>query len=120
MIQSIKACPPCWAYLYFREGIKVNQRRIYRLMTCWLIRKHTGPNYLWGTDGTKIRIGSWGWYYLVIVLDWYTKEIMGYHVSLPSKSKDWKEALEEAVGRRFPKGIKESQIEPLVLVSDNS
>jgi len=56
----------------------------------------------------------------VIVLDWYTKEIMGYHVSLPSKSKDWKEALEEAVGRRFPKGIKESQIEPLVLVSDNS
>ena len=38
MIKDIKACHPfwgyrrCWAYLYYREGIKVNKKRIYRLM----------------------------------------------------------------------------------------
>jgi len=31
-------------------------------------------NYIWGTDMTKIKIGPWGLYYLVIVRDWYTKE----------------------------------------------
>ena len=40
------------------------------------------PNQIWGTDMTKINIGSWGWYYLVIVLDWYTKQIVGYKLSL--------------------------------------
>ena len=55
---------------------------------------------------TKIKIGIWGWYYLVIVLDWYTKEIIGYHLNLQSKSKDWQVALGEAATRRFPKGLK--------------
>ena len=38
MIKDIKAEHPfwgyrrCWAYLYYREGIKVNKKRIYRLM----------------------------------------------------------------------------------------
>jgi len=55
----------------------------------------------------------------VIVLDCYTKEIIGYQLSLHSKSKDWQVALEEAVAKRFPKGIKDSLAEPLYLVSDN-
>ncbi len=50
--------------------------------------KATYPNHIWGTDMTKIKISSWGWYYLVIVLDWYTKEMVGYYLSLQSKSKD--------------------------------
>ncbi len=54
-----------------------------------------------------------------MVLDWYTKEIIGYHLSLQSKSKDWQVALEEAVQKRFPKGIKENLMSPLFLVSNN-
>lgn len=142
MIKNIKAEHPfwgyrrCWAYLYYREGIKVNKKRIYRLMreNDLLVNKKRYkakrrptrpkpkacyPNHIWGTDMTKIKIGIWGWYYLVIVLDWYTKEIIGYHLSLQSKSKDWQVALEEAVNKRFPKGIKGSLLEPLYLVSDN-
>jgi len=142
MIRKIKLDHPfwgyrrCWAYLYYREGIKVNQKRIYRLMreNDLLVNKRrykakrkptrpkpkaAYPNQIWGTDMTKIKIGIWGWYYLVIVLDWYTKEIIGYHVSLQSKSKEWQEALEEAVSKRFPKGIKDSLAEPLFLVSDH-
>jgi len=142
MINSIKADHPfwgyrrCWAYLYYREGIKVNKKRIYRLMkeNDLLVNKKlyrakrkvshpkpkaNYPNHIWGTDMTKIRVGSWGWYYLVIVLDWFTKEIIDYHLSLQSKSRDWQQALEEAVQRRFPKGIKDSLKETLYLVSDN-
>ena len=77
------------------------------------------PNQIWSTDMTKIRIGSWGWYYLVMVLDWFTKEIIGYRLSLQSKSSDWQQALEEVVQKRFPKGIKDSLTETLYLVSDN-
>ena len=127
----------CWAYLYYRQGIKVNKKRIYRLMkeyhllvsknsrnkakrTAFLPKPRAScPNQIWGTDMTKIKIGSWGWYCLVIVLDWYTKKIVGYHISLQSKSKDWQEALHQAVNHCFPKGIKESRKMPLYLVSDN-
>ena len=53
---------------------------------------------------TKIKIGIWGR---------HTKEIIGYHLSLQSKSKDWQEALERAVTKGFPKGIKDSLVKPL-------
>ncbi len=132
-IQSIKAEHPfwgyrrCWAYLYYRQGLMVNKKRIYRLMkeNALLVTKinrynakrkisrpkpkTSYPNHIWGTDMTKIKIDSWGWYYLVI----------GYSLSLQSKSKDWQEALYQAVQKRFPKGIKDSLANTLYLVSDN-
>jgi len=99
MIKTIKADHPlwgyrrCWAYLNYRQGVTVNKKRIYRLMkeNNLLVTKQNKyrakrkvsrpkpkaayPNHIWGTDMTKIKLGPWGWYYLVIVLDWYTKEI---------------------------------------------
>jgi len=127
----------CWAYLYYRQGITVNKKRVYRLMKeqSLLVTKINRykakrkisrpkpkayyPNHIWGTDMTKIKIGSWGWYYLVIVLDWYTKEIIGHSLSLQSKSRDWQETLHQAVQKRFPEGIRDSLISTLYLVSDN-
>ncbi len=76
-------------------------------------------HHIWGTDMTKIKVGSWGRYYLVIVLDWYSKEIIGYSISLQSKSSDWQEALHQAVQKRFRKGVKDSLGSTLYLVSDN-
>ena len=127
----------CWAYLFYRQHIIVNKKRIYRLMKeqgllVTKINRYKAkrkisrpkpkaayPNHIWGADMSKIKIGSWGWYYLVIVLDWYSKEIIGYSLSLQSKSKDWQEALYQAVQQRFPKGIKDSLVSTLYLVSDN-
>jgi len=139
MIKTIKADHPfwgyrrCWAYLYYREDIKVNKKRIYRLMkeNDLLVNKKryrakrkptrpkpkaAYPNHIWGTDMTKVKLGIWGWYYLVIVLDWYTKEIIGYHLSLQSKSKDWQEALEMAVQNRFPRIWVSSKYLPVGLI----
>ena len=37
------------------------------------------PNEYWGIDMTKFMVESVGWVYLVVVLDWYTKKIVGWN-----------------------------------------
>lgn len=65
--------------------------------------KGTGPlSIFWGIDMTKFLISSIGWIYLVIVLDWYTKKIVGWNISLRSRAAEWKEALDMAIQREFP------------------
>jgi len=126
-----------WSYLKYRQGIPVNRKRIQRLMkehnlivTPDVRRKakrgpirpkpHAErPNHFWGIDMTKIRMTSWGWIYFVVVLDWYTKEIIGYSLGLQSKTEDWLKALNMAVDNRFPGGIQESLKDRLFLLSDN-
>lgn len=126
-----------WSYLKYRQGISVNKKRIYRIMKeqRFLVTKNyklkakrhstrpkphaERPNHFWGIDMTKIRMATWGWLYLVVVLDWHTKEIVGYSLGLQSKTEDWLVALNRAVNSRFPKGIKDSLKEQLFLISDN-
>jgi len=142
-IKDIKAEHPLWgirrvwSYLKFREGITVNKKRIYRLMkeNQLLVTKNfrlrakrtktrpkpraNRPNQFWGTDMTKIKMSTWGWLYLSVLLDWHTKEIIGYSLSLQSKTDDWLDALQMAVNTRFPNGIRDNMKEQLFLISDN-
>ena len=126
-----------WSYLKYRLGENINKKRIYRVMkeNSLLVTKNvrlkakrtntrpkpraSRPNQFWGIDMTKILIGAYGWMYLVIVLDWYTKEIIGHSFGMQSKARDWLNALNEAVNKRFPLGIRESKKEELFLISDN-
>ena len=125
-----------WAYMRYRQGIFVGRNRIYRLMkeNKLLITKQSKllakrkpikpkpradrPNQIWGTDMSKVMIASFGWVYLHIVLDWYSKEIIGFSVSFQSKTDDWLDALHMAINNRFPNGILDSNDKPK-LVSDN-
>ena len=75
------------------------------------------PNTIWGIDMTKVMVAYWGWLYLHVVLDWYTKKIVGYNLSWQSKTRDWLDALEKAVSQQFPEGARVK--EQLFLVSDN-
>jgi len=142
-IQSLKAQHPSWgyrrvwAYLRYREGLDINKKRIYRLMkennllvgrnmklkACRTPLKTkpraNRPNHIWGIDMTKVVVGCWGWLYLHIVLDWYTKKIVGYNLSLRSKTKDWLDAVDMALQQQFPGGIKDSNNGTLFMVSDN-
>ena len=77
------------------------------------------PNQFWGIDMTKIKLHSWGWFYLTIVLDWYSKEIIGYSLSIQSKTEDWLDALEMAINNRFPNGIRDTLKHDLHVISDN-
>lgn len=77
------------------------------------------PNQIWGIDMTKILIQGIGWVYLQIVLDWFTKKIVGYSLSFTSKTCDWLNALDFVLNNQFPLGIKDVLDTPLYLVSDN-
>lgn len=74
-------------------------------------------NQYWGMDMTKIRMPS-GWWYLHVVKDWYSKEIIGFHFSATSRTEDWLYALNMAVNQRFPAGIRSCQFKPK-LITDN-
>ncbi len=78
--------------------------------------KATRPNQYWGIDMTKFILGSSGWCYLIVVLDWYTKELVGWELSLRAKTSEWKEALDRALYRKFPCGVRG---QGLNLISDN-
>ena len=125
-----------WSYLRYRQNVIVGKNRIHRLMkeAKLLISKQSRllakrkpirpkpqadrPNQFWGTDMTKIKLGVFGWIYLHVVLDWFTKEIIGYSVSFQSKTNDWLDALNMAVNNRFPEGIHAKE-RSLFLISDN-
>ncbi len=144
-IRGIKAEHPfwgyrrIWAYLKYIKGKRIGKNRVYRVMkeNNLLVSKNlknrakrtpmrSKPNakrlnHIWGTDMTKIKLKHWGWIYLVVVLDWYNKEIIGYNLSLSAKTEQWIEALNMAINNRFPDGIRE-EIEKgkkLYLVSDD-
>jgi len=127
-IKQIKTDHPFWGYrrvwarLKYRLGYKgLNHKKVYRLMSKHKILAHqtkkkaprkpsrskpkpTRPNEWWGIDMTKVLVNGWGWVYIVIVLDWYTKKILGYHIGLQARAKHWLEALEMAVNTACPNG----------------
>ena len=143
-IQLIKSDHPfwgyrrIWAYMKYRLNQTVNKKRIYRIMkehhllvapNLRLKAKRDNQsnrskpradriNQFWGTDMTKILLRSFGWLYLVIVLDWFTKKIVGYSISCHSRTEDWLDALSNACNNQFPNGVASNQND-LYLVSDN-
>ncbi len=125
-----------WAFLKFQEHRPVNHKRIYRLMqennllvpknlklkatrTNTLHKPRTyEPNKYWGIDMTKVMIPAFGWVYIHVVIDWGSKKLLSTHMSLTSKTNDWIDALNEAVNKQYPNGIKSSLSIPC-LVSDH-
>ena len=65
---------------------------------------------------TKFILPDLGWAYLVIVLAWFSRKVVGWQLSCRCRTQEWCEALEEAVLREFPHGV---QGQGLKLVSDN-
>jgi len=122
-----------WAYLRYIDGLIVNKKRIYRLMREYnltvkpnprLIAKRVSerpkprpdkPKEWWGIDMTKVMTNT-GWVYVVIVLDWYTKKIVGHYSGTRATSRDWLEALEKALNKEYPQGVRG---QGLKLMSDN-
>ncbi len=43
-------------------------------------RKTRGPNELWATDCAHIKVIDWGWYYLVTVMDDYSRFILAWEL----------------------------------------
>jgi transposase InsO family protein len=65
---------------------------------------------------TKFIIPGLGWAYLVIVLDWFSRKVVGWQLSWRCRTQEWREAMEEAVLQEFPNGVRG---QGLKLISDN-
>ncbi len=129
-IHALKAEHPFWGYrrlwahLRFVEGLSVNKTRVLRLLRAeqLLVKptprlratrtptrrkpRPTQPNQWWGIDMTNVLVTPVGWVYIVLVLDWYTKKIVGHHVGLQARTAEWLDALNQGVNRQFPPGVR--------------
>jgi len=50
---------------------------------------------------TKFYVDTVGLLNFVVILDWYTDKIVGWHLSLRSKSDQWMEALNQGVEKEL-------------------
>jgi putative transposase len=139
-IRQIKSEHPFWGYrrvwarLKYGQKLEVNRKRIQRLMKLHgmevtkntrLRAKRTSsrpkpkpmrPNQWWGIDMTKVMVEGFGWVYIVLVLDWYTKKVVGYHIGLQATAQHWLLALDMGLNRQFPQGVRD---QGLHLMADN-
>jgi putative transposase len=123
-----------WAHLKYVDKLEINKKRILRLMQKHelTVKPHSilkatrvpqrskprpdRPNQWWGIDMTKVMVQGFGWVYIAVVLDWYTKKVAGYYAGLQCKARHWLEALDMAVNMQFPYGARDHG---LYLMSDN-
>ena len=139
LIRQIKSDHPFWGYrrvwahLRFIDSLVINKKRVYRLMKAHHLtvqpnyklkaKRSSGrskprpdrPNQWWGIDMTKVMTDS-GWVYIVIVLDWYSKKVVGHYSGTQATSRHWLEALERGLHRQFPCGVRGHDLH---LMSDN-
>lgn len=107
-----------WSRLRFRDGIKVNRKKVHRIMKIkgWTLpKRRTGkrprvkasssvtsqPNQRWATDLAMIHCGRDGWCVFVPIIDCCTREVLGHALELTGRAKTAERALEEALLTRF-------------------
>ncbi len=62
-------------------------------------RKTTGPHQMWATDASYFRVVGWGYYYLVTVMDDYSRFILAHRLQRDMTSESFIEVVQEAVDR---------------------
>ena len=62
-------------------------------------RKTTGPHQMWATDASYFRVVGWSYYYLVTVMDDYSRFILVHRLQRDMTSDSFIEVVQEAVDR---------------------
>jgi putative transposase len=118
------------AHLLIREeNLFISASSVYRVLTAHqLVRtwikdqrvwekkdiKADGPNQVWRSDITYVKIGS-GHGYLIIVLDKYSRKIVHHELRMTMTSRDWEEVLLNALDKE---NLLDSHLKPK-LITDN-
>jgi len=138
MIQQIKTAHPAWgqrrvrAWLRKKKQLAIGRKRTLRLMreTRTLCprkvakprRNHldqplaTAPRTHWQIDMTSFVLENLQTVFLVVIIDVFSRKIVGSCLSLRCRAKEWIQALDHAVLAEFPDGVRERH---LVLRADN-
>ena len=94
------------------EGFAVSESTVYRILRReGLVKrqemqiaaakeyhtKMTRPHQMWATDASYFRVVSWGYYYLVTVMDDYSRFILGWKLQKDMSANSLVEVVQEAV-----------------------
>ena len=111
---------PAWrsrqlaAWLTDHQGLGVSASTVYRILRReGLVKrveyqlgagkeyqhKTTGPHQLWATDASYFRVVGWCYYYLVTVMDDYSRFILAHKVQRDMTADSLIEVIQEAVDR---------------------
>ena len=100
------------AWLTDHRGLSVSASTVYRILRReGLVKrieyqlaagkeyqhKTTGPHQLWATDASYFRVVGWGYYYLVTVMDDYSRFILAWKVQRDMTADSLIEVVQEAV-----------------------
>lgn len=99
-------------YLTDNEGFTVSESTVYRILKSeGLIQevqqktfsaepeyrvKTTSPNQQWQTDATYLLVKNWGWYYLISVLDDFSRRILAWRLQSAMTAGDFSDVVEDA------------------------
>jgi len=75
----------------------------------------TAPNQVWQMDFTKVQVAC-QWMWLLVVMDRFTREIVGWTLSVRGRAREVKAVLEQALLVRFPDGVRGAGLK---IASDN-
>ncbi len=107
-----------WALLRHRLGLRVNRKRIYRILKAkrWLVHQRAvtprprvkasvsrtaTSDRRWAMDMTHVDCGRDGWAHLVGVIDCHDRELVGWEFALRGRAREAERAIEAACIRRF-------------------
>jgi len=100
------------AWITDNKGFSVSESTVYRLLMCQgLVKspemkmaagkefhaKTTHPHQMWATDASYFRVSGWGFYYLVTVMDDFSRFIIAWRLQRDMTSDSFIEVVQEAV-----------------------
>lgn len=99
-------------YITDNGGYSVSESTVYRLLKKkgWIkgdnkktfpagkeyLIKTSRPNEQWQTDATYLLVKNWGWYYLISVLDDYSRKILGWELQASMDAEAFSQVVEKA------------------------
>jgi putative transposase len=133
-IQAMIEAEPSFGYRTVANLLRFNKNTVQRIFQLkgWQVKKRPvgqrprvealpskadAPNQRWATDLCRVWAGRDQWVTLALVIDCYTRELLGWHLSRSGKATTAGSALEQALIARF--GTLGKVEEPFLLRSDN-
>ncbi len=110
-----KSCRELAFHITDKEGYFISESSVYRILkahnlvtspvyTVISAKNHfehptSRVNELWQTDFTYLKVIDWGWYYLLTVLDDYSRYIIAWRLCKSMIAEEAKKTLEIAIGK---------------------